>query len=745
MLIHTAVQIGLPAAARESGAVLTGSARESFTGKPIPNARVQCGDLVALTDERGEFLLENAPIGEAQVLISAYGYAPVLLRTRVSAGRTARLEARLKRERRLAPVRAAASRLEAPPRAAGSAFTLSKERMLREVGAAWDVQRAAGYLPGAAQSSDTTNHLIVRGGDPSENLIRVDHIQMPSASHLSWQGETGGAIGLLNMDFVRHADVYTGGFPARFGGKLSSALDIRFREGNRRRLAGAAELSIGGAGGGLEGPLPGGNGSWAASTRRSFLRWLQEPTRLTSVPDYEDVHAKVAADAGSAGRIVFTGIAGRSGADLRWVRNADRAAYEGSQTAAGITWSGALSDNGAYRATLSRTVQNYHLDVWQPKEALVYENRSTEREAALEAAADLGESHREGWQTGVEARHVRFRHRIESEPWQGYSENHGRIVWLGGQRLDAVHQGWKLSAFASRSQPIGEAAALRVGARAFRFTTTGAGGIAPRASVRWELPDGAALTFSATRHFQPPSYIEMTLHERNLSLQNGRADHLIAGYQRRWSGSRLLIEAYNKRYWNLPAPSNNQTADPLSGPTGEMTNSGQKRARGVDILLEARRGGDGPSGNIMLSLTRSKARDSASDPWHDADFDFRRVFSAAGEVPLRGAWRLSGKWRFVGGRPFTDFPIERLPDGSYAPVPDLRLRNQSRYPDYHRLDLRIDRRFDAGGWGASLFLEVQNLYNRDNVFARHFDALRGEFQDAMQFRRLALIGAIADF
>lgn len=713
---------------------MTGVVRERVSGKPIPNARIEADGEAALTDERGEFLL-YLPTGARRLRVSADGFSPALLQASVSAGRVQRLEIRLDRSVELAPVRVALPRRNAPPRTAGSAFTLRKEAMLREVGAAWDIQRVMGAMPGAAQTSDMTNNIAVRGGNPSENLIRVDHIELPTASHLSWQGETGGSIGLVNMDFVRHADFYTGAFPAQFGGKLSSALDIAFREGNRRRLAGEMELSIGGVGAGLEGPLPSRNGSWAASARRSFLSLMRDPLRLDAVPEYEDAHAKIVLDAGASRRFALTALGGRSNVDIKWVRNTDRVLYRGSMAAAGATWTQALADNAAFRATLSHTRRSGEMRAWQPIDALAYQNKAAERETALEAVVETGGAlHGGAWQAGAAARRVQFRHQVQSEAWRGFSENQGRIVWLDAHAHDAAERIWKIGAFLHRDQPLGRHAVLRAGARVLQ----GGGGISPRASLQFNLPDSARLSLSAARHRQDPTAVELTLHERNRSLQSAEADHFILSLERPWSAGRLLVEAYAKRYRRLPVLLEGEGVYA----SGEMAASGERRASGVDLLLE-RQGR--LRGSVQLSLSRVKARDAASAPWHNGDFDYRRVFTAEGGAPLRGAWRISGKWRFAGGRPFTQFPVRALPDGTYEPLPDPLKRNLSRYPHYSRLDARIDRRFEARGWGASLFLEVQNILNRENVFARHFNWKRGVFEDVLQFKRLALIGLIVDF
>ncbi|MBM3216962.1 TonB-dependent receptor, partial [Candidatus Poribacteria bacterium] len=139
-----------------------------------------------------------------------------------------------------------------------------------------------------------------------------------------------------------------------------------------------------------------------------------------------------------------------------------------------------------------------------------------------------------------------------------------------------------------------------------------------------------------------------------------------------------------------------------------------------------------------------KSRD-AQGVWYPDDYDIRRLVSVSGGVPLIAGWELSGKWRLVGGRPYTLLPIRPNDVGGYDLDPDFEARNTVRYPDYRRLDLRIDRRLELGGWGVSLFLEVQNVTNRDNVYAWQFDRVDGELKPILQFQRLTIMGIIADF
>ncbi|GIX07607.1 MAG: hypothetical protein KatS3mg115_2010 [Candidatus Poribacteria bacterium] len=212
------------------------------------------------------------------------------------------------------------------------------------------------------------------------------------------------------------------------------------------------------------------------------------------------------------------------------------------------------------------------------------------------------------------------------------------------------------------------------------------------------------------------------------------------GWEHRLSeGTRAQLEVYRKDYDRVPVL---RDADQVA-PEGVLLNTGEKLVRGVDLLLEHAR----PSG-LTLAATASFSKALARDHlggWFPDDFDYRRIAAVSVRVPTVAGVFAGLRWRYVGGRPFTLFPVERLPDGTYRPVPSAEGRNRLRYPAYRRLDLRLDRRFDFGGWGLSLFLEVQNLTNRENVFSRQFNKRTGEFKDLKEFPRMTLLGIIGDF
>jgi len=722
---------------------LTGIVREELSGKAVSDAIVTVAGMSSTTDDQGEFVIIGVPVGTHVVSVEARGYRAIgSLEALVSSGRVTRMAIGLARAvTDIGDVTVTSSALSGGDRSPNSSVTMDALEIKGKVGATWDPQRGFADGPGVSASSDMTNNLVVRGGNPSENQIFVDHIEMPNISHLSWQGETGGGIGIVNLDFVRDATFHTGGFPAQYGGKLSSVLDIRFREGNRERLGGEMELSMGGFGGGMEGPLPDGNGSWVLSYRKSFLDLLKEPIRLTAVPHYEDAHGKVVVDLAGDQELSVLGIVGRDDIDIKWTRDTDRAVFDGMKYALGANWTAPMGETASSRVTLSQTANYYDVEVFQGgDDAPAYANDSVERETTLEAVVDIGETYEDAWQFGALARLVDFRHTIDSEAWRGFSENQGRALWLDEQQIDESRQAFRFEGFLHRDMTLADAVTLRLGVRAQRSALTDAVSVDPRFGLSWRATPDATFSVSGGQYHQSPTYAELTLDEENFDLTDARARHLIAGLHYSVAADAVVqVEGYRKVYDGVPVF---LEADQVA-PSGRLVNEGEKHVTGVDVLLK-KGSAAGTFGSIVATLSKSRALDVLGE-WYPDDFDYRKMLTLTGGAPLVAGWRASGRWRFVGGRPFTQWPILELDDGRYDISPEFTMRNQVRYPDYHRLDLRVDRRLDFNGWGTSLFFEVQNVYNRENVFSRQFDAKNGRFLDVLQFQRLGIVGLIADF
>jgi len=155
-----------------------------------------------------------------------------------------------------------------------------------------DISKVIQSYPGVATTPAQRNDVIVRGGGPSENTFYLDGVEIPNINHFATQGASGGPVGIINADFLREVNLYTGAFPANKSNALSSVIDLYQVDGNQDKLnfrgaVGASDLALT-----LNGPI-GENTTYIMSYRRSYLQFLFKLLELPFLPKYNDYQFKV--------------------------------------------------------------------------------------------------------------------------------------------------------------------------------------------------------------------------------------------------------------------------------------------------------------------------------------------------------------------------------------------------------------------------------------------------------------------
>jgi hypothetical protein len=145
--------------------------------------------------------------------------------------------------------------------------TLSYKQMtqLPSLGGKPDIIRSLQLLPGITAQNEGSSLMLVRGGDPGQNLYLFDNVPVIYVNHL------GGFMSVFNPDIINNIDVYKGGFPSRYGGKLSSVVDITQREGDKSGLKGSFGIGITDASFSVEGPLKIKNTSFIITGRKTLI------------------------------------------------------------------------------------------------------------------------------------------------------------------------------------------------------------------------------------------------------------------------------------------------------------------------------------------------------------------------------------------------------------------------------------------------------------------------------------------
>ncbi len=180
-----------------------------------------------------------------------------------------------------------------------------------------DILRSLPLLPGIQAASDISSGLYIRGGGPDQTLILLDQIPLYNPSHAF------GFFSTFNSDAIKDMSLHKGAYPAQYGGRLGSVLDVRNRDGNRKRFQGTGGVSLISGRLTLEGPTK--SGSWMVSGRRTYLEPVLSLVRSdsTDIPSYYffNVNAKLNQDWGDNDKLTVSAYLGRD--DLLFDLEAD--------------------------------------------------------------------------------------------------------------------------------------------------------------------------------------------------------------------------------------------------------------------------------------------------------------------------------------------------------------------------------------------------------------------------------------
>jgi len=736
-LLLALLALPLATALAQPSGTITGTVVATGTEQPIAGAQlvVEGADRRAVADDQGRFVILGVAPGVWRLQVRAIGYRPVIIPdVVVGSGKPTTLAIRLLP----APIDVAAVEVRAAyftPAVEGttSTQTLTAEAIRRAPGVQEDVVRAVALLPGVGVTQPGRNDLVVRGGAPFENLFLVDGIEVPNINHFGTQGSTGGPLSLINVDAVEQASFSAGGFAAKYGDRTASVTSITLREGNRRQFGGEFTLSATGGFAVAEGPL-GERGSFYVSARRSYLDLLFKAAGFGFVPAYSDLQVKAVQDLGSRDKLSFLFI----GADgtVTFFNDDEDQRYDNSRVAAptqqqyfsGITWR-RLVPRGIFDLTLGRTwtsFQTIQNDSLNPP-STIFRAFSTEGEQSLRADLTLQASTRTELNVGAVARYA--------------SDLSYDLLLPGPLRTDATGTPQPLSvdtSFTADRQALYGSIAYQVtpklratlGLRGDRYGfLEGTMRASPRLGLRYALNDRTALTASAGRYWQTPSFIWLVGDPSNAQLDPFRADQAVAGVEHLLRDDvKLQFEVYAKGYAQYPrrlfrpqavlSPSgfDDVTSDIPFG-LEPLAATAKGRSIGAELFVQKQLSEIPLFGLASVSVARTSF-DGADGVARPGSFDTRAIGNAVLGWRPNAKWELSGKFRIASGLPTTPF----ITTGADAGRQDFSQWNEGeRLPVFHALDVRVDRRWSLRSVQLVGYLDIQNVYGRENVSGLQWD------------------------
>ncbi len=733
-LLHPLLSLALAAAtarAADTGSI-RGRVVDRTTRQPIAQATVAVlgTPLGALTGDDGGFEIARVRAGTHRVRALRMDYPPVVLSdVVVTAGRTTQADFELD----VAAVKAGEVEVRAkgfakPADVPTTSYALSYEEIRRSPGAIGDVLRLVQSLPGLAMANDQRNDLIARGGSPNENLTLVDNVEFPTLNHFAAQGTSGGPISMLDNELVRDATFLAGGFPAAYGGRLSSVLEVRLRDGDRERFRSETVVSVAGAGALAEGPL-GSRGAWIGSVRRSYLDLLADSFGLAAIPHYTNWQLRGSLEPGPRDRVWFVAVGGRDDialepdpADLD-DPNEDRITDRGWRQIEGVNWQHLLGARGWTTLGVSDAVGIYEVEAFSKElgGARSFRNASLEGETTVKLDAAYRSPRFGDWKAGARLQRTRNHFAVE-QPFgtqNPFSSDTARVNEIA---LDLESGEWNPAAHAQATWRLGARADATLGVRADRFGAIAATTLDPRAGLTLHLTPAWDVNFSAGRFHQSPPLALVEAYDVNRRLDPIRADHLVAGLQfLPRPDLRFTLETYAKTYARYPVSRDYPTLSfantgdtyALYGLLLPLASAGSGRARGVEFYAQKKLTGRWYG---QLSYAYSHVEHRALDGvLRRGAFDSPHNATAIlGWIPTPD-WELSGRFSAATGRPYTP-PLEPVSTQQNRYVLDLARVNGVRARDYRRLDLRVDRRTRTFGANVTWFFEAQNVLDERNVF-----------------------------
>ncbi len=765
--------------------IIGGKIVERNTRQPLVgvNVVVEGTQLGAASDEDGFFIILNVPPGSYNLRFEYLGYTTVVKsNVIVNPGRRTDLGVEMAVDvLHGEAVEVTATAFEKPAGSVVSNRSVDYEEIRRDPGSAMDIQRVMQALPSVVSGSDQENEIIVRGGAPGENLFLMDNIEIPNPNHFGQQGRGGGPINILNTTLIRKVDFYAGAFSAKYGDKASSVMDISLRDGDREAYHGELQMGMAGAGVVAEGPLPNHNGSFMLSARKSFLDLIISATGLVAVPHYHNLQGKITLPLNRANTLLLNGLYGGDKVRIEgegtggYSQGAENVNYRGFQYAVGATLRTLWSPKMVSLTTLSTTRSHWDIDVFHTYTGATYfSNQSSEAEHTLKS--DFTYQPRPGllanW--GVSIKQVTLRHQIASDADTVFLYPPGSDVPVG---IFNINPAWEDR---THSVSYKTAAYVQVGVdflKHFHFT----GGwrydyfdynrfrsLSPRLGISYYLTPRTTLNAAFGIHYQSPAYVELTANPKNRNLKNKYTRQYVIGLER-FVGEdiKLTLEAYYKSYHDVPVLRSRTTPNPFDSFQGERLNIGKGEASGIEFFFQKKLTGNF-STIVSYSYSRARAQDPRGNGWYDWDFDYRHIFNVVGgyKIPLHQrswydkmkhqwwyhaiGWLLpfadevefSFKFRYSGGRPYTA-PVY-YPEFRRWFTGEQQMLNGSRYPAYHRLDFRLDRRFFFNNWNMVVFFDMMNVYNRHNIWEYQYND-DGSREKVLQYEVFPVGGVLIEF
>lgn len=617
-----------------------------------------------------------------------------------------------------------------------------------------DILKSLQMLPGITNNGEGTGGFHVRGGAGDQNLVLLDEAIIYNTSHMF------GFFSVFNADAIKDVKLYKGGIPARFGGRVSSVLDVRQKDGNSKRFAATGGIGIISSRLALEGPLFKEKGSFLVAGRRSYADLLLKAAGEDNSVSFYDLNLKANYNLNANNKLFLSGYFGRdafkigesfsssygnSTGNLRWnhIFNdrlfsnlsaiVSKYDYELGITIAEFDWISSITNYN-----LKYDLKYYFSDKFKldfGASSIYYEFNPGQIKPTTDTSPvnPLTLDPKKAIESGL---YINAEHKLSPKLTAQYGLRYSTFSRLGGQAMvdyandqPVVYN--SLLGIYERGTEVGETNYAKGDAIA-NF-----GNFEPRVSLAYTLNDDSSVKAGFSRVAQYIHLLSNTSSATPLDVwtPSGKyvkpqlSNQYAIGYFRNFKDKvySMEVEAYFKNTDNRIDYIDGSDLIGQNTIETEILN-GESRAYGLEFLLRKNEGKF--TGWLAYTLSKSEQRTPggpagglgiANGEWYSTPYDRTHDISVSGAYKLNDKWSFGTNLVFQTGRPVTypngQYEYEGLSIASYSD------RNSDRLPVYHRLDLSVNYKPNRkpnnrlkGEW----VLGIYNAYNRKNAASISF-------------------------
>lgn len=601
-----------------------------------------------------------------------------------------------------------------------------------------DVIKSLQSIPGISAFGDGSSFYYVRGGNNDQNLMLIDDAPIFNPAHLF------GFFSALAPDAIKDVKAYKGDFPASYGGRLSSIIDIRARDGNLNRLGFSGNLGIFTSDFTVEGPLVREKSSFILSARRSNLNWLndEEVNGRSFTINFYDLNAKLNLKINDKNRLFLTGFTGNDDFSRFTSASVNTFGLSWDNSTATIRWNHLFNNKLFVNTTALFSEYNYYLYISREQDD--YWNSSI-RNKTLKSDFTWYPNPSNTLKYGIEI--------------SNYYSNPGNVHFSDEETqrnapLIPEYNSLGVSLYLSNDQTIKEKLSLKYGLRLSSWRNLGPASVyffdgnhnvidtinvsdrnyfspyfnvEPRINLAYAASPVSSFSIGYCRSAQ---YLQMLSNSTSPftslevwapsgpNIKPQIADQFTLGFLTKPVKKvfDLSVEAFYKLFHNQIdyKDHSNMLFNPLI--EGELR-FGKARSYGVELLLKKNEGKF--SGWIGYSYAKSLKTIEGVNNGGEFPAYYDHPHSLFANLVLKAGkrWDIAANWFYMTGSAFTS-PTGFMQYNGYV-VPIYGSKNNDRYPDYHRLDISVSFRLNKpeNRFRHNLVLSVYNAYGRNNPFS----------------------------